>query len=197
MIDQGRQVYYGPTSEARAYFTALGFVPNARQTTADYLTGCTDENERKVGTRADGKAVPLTPAELEEAYYASEIYQDVVKARETFKDAIKAESFRGEDFRQAVADQKRKGVSKNSIYTVSFYTQVRVLVVRQLQLKLQDRLGLIVSILTALTVSLIAGSVYFQLPDSAAGAFTRGGVIFISILFNSFQVSPRRALVQF
>lgn len=36
-------------------------------------------------------------------------------------------------------------------------------------------------------VALITGSVYFQLPQTAAGAFTRGGVIFISILFNSFQ----------
>lgn len=52
---------------------------------------------------------------------------------------------------------------------------------------MQDKLGLLVSIFTAFSISLIAGSVYYQLPQSAAGAFTRGGVIFISILFNSFQ----------
>lgn len=41
VIDKGHQVYYGPASEARAYFEGLGFTPRPRQTTADYLTGCT------------------------------------------------------------------------------------------------------------------------------------------------------------
>jgi ATP-binding cassette subfamily G (WHITE) protein 2 (SNQ2) len=52
---------------------------------------------------------------------------------------------------------------------------------------MQDKLGLFTSFFTALSISLIAGSLYYPLPQSAAGAFTRGGVIFISILFNSFQ----------
>jgi ABC-type multidrug transport system ATPase subunit len=41
VIDRGHQVYYGPASEARAYFEGLGFALRPRQTTADYLTGCT------------------------------------------------------------------------------------------------------------------------------------------------------------
>jgi ATP-binding cassette subfamily G (WHITE) protein 2 (SNQ2) len=41
VVDKGHQVYYGPASEARAYFEGLGFAPKPRQTTADYLTGCT------------------------------------------------------------------------------------------------------------------------------------------------------------
>lgn len=40
IIDQGRQVFYGPPSEARAYFEGLGYKPLPRQSTADYLTGC-------------------------------------------------------------------------------------------------------------------------------------------------------------
>ena len=41
VIDGGHEVYFGPTSEARRYFESLGFAPRPRQTTADYLTGCT------------------------------------------------------------------------------------------------------------------------------------------------------------
>jgi ABC-type multidrug transport system ATPase subunit len=41
VLDGGHQAYFGPASEARAYFEGLGFAPKPRQTTADYLTGCT------------------------------------------------------------------------------------------------------------------------------------------------------------
>ena len=41
VIDQGRQVFLGPAREARQYFESLGFLPKPRQTTPDYLTGCT------------------------------------------------------------------------------------------------------------------------------------------------------------
>ena len=45
VIDEGRQIYFGPVKEARQYFISLGFKDLPRQTTADYLTGCTDPNE--------------------------------------------------------------------------------------------------------------------------------------------------------
>lgn len=48
LIDEGRQVYFGPANEARQYMISLGYRDLPRQTTADYLTGCTDSNERLV-----------------------------------------------------------------------------------------------------------------------------------------------------
>lgn len=47
VIDSGREVFFGPRNEARQYFVDLGYADLPRQTTADYLTGCTDANERK------------------------------------------------------------------------------------------------------------------------------------------------------
>jgi ATP-binding cassette, subfamily G (WHITE), member 2, SNQ2 len=46
VIDKGHQVYFGPTSDARSYFENIGFAPKPRQTTADYLTGCTGKCAR-------------------------------------------------------------------------------------------------------------------------------------------------------
>lgn len=40
VLDEGRQVFYGPPSQARAYFENLGYNPLPRQSTTDYLTGC-------------------------------------------------------------------------------------------------------------------------------------------------------------
>ncbi|KAN0100115.1 hypothetical protein V8E55_000099 [Tylopilus felleus] len=39
ILDKGRQVYFGPASEARAYFENLGYRSLPRQGTPDYLTG--------------------------------------------------------------------------------------------------------------------------------------------------------------
>lgn len=42
VIDDGHEVFFGPTQEARKHFESLGFAEKPRQTTPDYLTGCTD-----------------------------------------------------------------------------------------------------------------------------------------------------------
>ncbi|KAI9794987.1 MAG: hypothetical protein M1816_000007 [Peltula sp. TS41687] len=50
LLNEGREVYYGPCSEAAAYFEALGFHRDPRQTTPDFLTGCTDSFTRRVSS---------------------------------------------------------------------------------------------------------------------------------------------------
>ncbi|KAL8291281.1 hypothetical protein RQP46_002259 [Phenoliferia psychrophenolica] len=187
VIDEGQQVYFGPAKEARAYMVGLGFEDLPRQTSADYLTGCTDPNERHLDPSRDPSTVPTTAARLAEAYRSSKIYSTMQVEKEAFMAQIEREKKDQEEFEAAVREDKRKGVGKKSPYTVSIFTQVQSLVVRQLQIKLQNKLELYVSFATAVIVALISGSVYLQLPQSSAGAFTRGGVIFISILFNAFQ----------
>ncbi|KAK4052255.1 ATP-binding cassette transporter snq2 [Microbotryomycetes sp. JL221] len=187
VIDEGRQVYFGPAKEARQYMISLGFQDMPRQTTADYLTGCTDPNERRLQPDLDPSTVPLTSEALEKAFKESPIHERMIAEREAFKAEVDREKERHQDFVQAVRDDKHRGVGKKSPYTVSFPMQVWALAIRQTQLKMQDRLDLVVSFSTSIVVALISGACFFQLPNSSAGAFTRGGVIFIATLFNSFQ----------
>ncbi|KAI5478639.1 ABC transporter [Pseudohyphozyma bogoriensis] len=183
VIDEGRQIYFGPAKEARQYFMSLGYADLPRQTTADYLTGCTDPNERQYATGVDPETVPSTPQALEAAYRSSAIYTQVEKEREAYYAELAAEDAARQNFISAVRDDKRKGAGKKSIYTTSFFTQVKALTIRQFQIKMQDRLGLIVSFLTGIVVALITGSLFYMLPKSSAGAFTRGGVLFMCILY--------------
>ncbi|GAA5979902.1 hypothetical protein JCM11641_007581 [Rhodosporidiobolus odoratus] len=187
VIDNGRQVYFGPAKEARAYMMSLGYADLPRQTTADYLTGCTDPNERKLAASRTEADVPSTPEALEAAYKESEIYARMIAERDAYQAGAEADEKHREEFRQAVATDKRTGVSKKSVYTASFPAQVWALMQRQFQLKAQDKVDLVVSWSTSIIVALISGAVYFQMPQTAAGAFTRGGLIFIALLFNSFQ----------
>lgn len=187
LIDQGRQVFFGPAAEARPYLISLGYKDLRRQTSADYLTGCTDENERQFADGIDEEKVPKTPEELEAAYKESDVYRRMMKEREEWQEYERRELKWREEFRRAVAEDKGRGVGKKSPYTVSFLSQVWALTFRQARIKMQDRVGFSMGYITSIITALIAGSCYLNLPLTAAGAFTRGGVLFTALLFNSFN----------
>ncbi|KIJ66534.1 hypothetical protein HYDPIDRAFT_86385 [Hydnomerulius pinastri MD-312] len=197
VLDKGRQVYFGPPSEARAYFENLGYRPLPRQSTADYLTGCTDPNERQF---ADGRSEldsPSSPEGLENAFYTSPTYDSVQGSLEKFKLLMETEKADQEAFRAAVLADKKKGVSKKSPYTLGFTGQVKALTIRQFRVRLQDRFQLVTSFGIAICLSLIIGGAFFNLPDTAAGGFTRGSVIFagmLTICLDAFAEMPMQML---
>lgn len=90
-----------------------------------------------------------------------------------------------EEFRQAVREDKHRGVGKKSPYTVSFFTQVYALWKRQMLLQKNNWFDQVVSYSTAIIIAIIVGSTYLNLPQTAAGGFTRGGLLFIGLLFNA------------
>jgi len=64
---------------------------------------------------------------------------------------------------------------------------------RQFLIKWQDKFALTVSWITSTGIAIILGTVWFQQPKTSAGAFTRGGLLFISMLFNGFQAMSELA----
>ena len=155
VIDEGRQVFFGRPSEARAYFEGLGYKALPRQSTADYLTGCTDRNERQFAPGRSARDTPSTPEALENAYLLSTLARDNDDTREKYELFMQTEKADQEAFRQAVADDKKKGVSVKSPYTLGFVGQVRALTLRQFQMRLQDRFQLVTSFLLAIVSALI------------------------------------------
>ncbi|TFK42022.1 pleiotropic drug resistance ABC transporter [Crucibulum laeve] len=182
VLDKGHQVFYGPPSEARAYFEQLGYNSLPRQSTADYLTGCTDPNERQFASGRSADDTPSTPQALENAYLSSSQARIVDKTRLQYKTFMQTEKTDQEAFRAAVTADKKKGVSKKSPYTLGFTGQVRALTIRQFQMKIQDRFQLITSFSLSTLLAIVIGGAYFNLPLTSAGAFTRGGVIFAALL---------------
>ncbi|KAG6331298.1 hypothetical protein ID866_7790 [Astraeus odoratus] len=87
-----------------------------------------------------------------------------------------------EAFRTAVLADKRRGASKRSPYTVGLTGQVKALTIRQFQMRLQDRFQLVTSFSISALLGLIIGGAFFSMPETAAGAFTRAGMIFMTIL---------------
>ncbi|KAF4811701.1 ABC transporter G family member 11 [Colletotrichum siamense] len=186
VIDAGKQVYLGPTKEARAYFEGLGFAPRPRQTTPDYVTGCTDEFEREYAAGRSPENAPHDPDSLAEAFKTSKFQKQLDSEMEEYKARLAQETEKHEDFQVAVREAKR-GSSHRSVYAVGFHLQVWALMKRQFVLKLQDRLSLFLSWLRSIVIAIVLGTLFFRLGSTSASAFSKGGLMFISLLFNAFQ----------
>ncbi|OBT64275.1 hypothetical protein VE03_06825 [Pseudogymnoascus sp. 23342-1-I1] len=183
VIDSGRQAFFGPADQARGYFESLGFKEKPRQTTPDFLTGCTDEFEREY---VDGHE-PHTPETLAQAFTDSSFSASLATSMDTYKASLAPNRQSHEDFRVAVHESKRGLGTANSVYSVPFYLQVWALMRRQFLIKWQDKFQLCVSWGTSLIIAIVVGTTWLNIPKTSAGAFTRGGVLFISFLFNCFQ----------
>ena len=153
-------MYAGPPSEARAYFEGLGYKALPRQSTADYLTGCTYPNERQFSSGRSADDVPSTPEELEAAFNASAYAAKMQSALEQYKILMDTEKADQIAFREAVLADKKKGVSKKSPYTVGFMGQVKALTIRQFRMRLQDKFTLI----TSFTLSWVSPSSSYESP---------------------------------
>lgn len=95
------------------------------------------------------------------------------------------------DFEASTAEQQRQ-ISKNATkaskkknYTISFPQQVVALTQRQLLVMWGDKASVLGKWGGVVYQGLIVGSLFFQQPDTVAGAFTRGGVLFFILLFNA------------
>jgi len=184
VIDQGRCIFQGPASEARQYFIDLGFQAHDRQTTADFLTACTDRTERKFRKGWEART-PKTAVELETAFRQSDNYRKVLLEVEAYEKELQDNNFTdAKEFEDTVQEGKsHKTVSKKSPYTVSFLRQVLSCAQREFWLIDGDRTTLYTKAFIILSNGLIVGSLFYGEPSNTEGAFTRGGALFFSILF--------------
>ena len=186
LIDEGRMAYYGATSESRRYFRDLGYLEKPRQTTPDFLTACTEPFEREYQQGKGAHNVPSTPEELSAAYDKSDISDRMKLEMEEYRQQMRHEKHVYDEFQLAVKEGKRRA-SRRSVYSIPLYMQIWVLIRRQTLLKWQDRFSLTVSWATTLFLGIMLGTVWLDLPQTTAGAFPRGGLLFISLLFSAFQ----------
>ena len=184
VINEGRCIYEGPAKEAKQYFIDLGFHCPDRQTTADFLTACTDATERRFREGYEAKA-PKTPEELEKAFRNSANYHKVLDdVRAYERDLEQSEFADAKEFERTVREGKsHRTVSKRSPYTVSFPRQVLACMKREFWLILGDTTTLYTKVFIIISNSLVIGSLFYGESLDSSGAFSRGGAIFLGILF--------------
>lgn len=90
------------------------------------------------------------------------------------------------DFKTEVQQQKAKRAGKKSIYSASIWEQLFALVARQASMWYGDKFGIFSRYFSVVVQGFVFGSVFYNMPLTATGGFTRGGALFGSLLFNAF-----------
>ncbi|OBR13033.1 ABC-2 type transporter [Colletotrichum higginsianum IMI 349063] len=176
LIDSGKCLYYGRSEEAKQYFVDLGFDCPDRWTTADFLTSVTDKHERHIREGWEDR-IPRTPEAFDAAYRNSDAYQ------RNLRDVQDFESQLAQQMEQRQQHESKKTETKN--YEIPFHKQVMYCTQRQFMVMAGDRGSLFGKWGGLVFQGLIVGSLFYNLPNTAAGAFPRGGTLFFLLLFNA------------
>ncbi|KAI1164457.1 ABC-2 type transporter-domain-containing protein [Nemania serpens] len=185
VLYEGRQIFFGRADAAQRYFENLGFECPPRQTTPDFLTSMTSPLERVVREGFKDKA-PRTPDEFAAAWKNSADYAALQVEIEEYK---KEHPFDGPDaqaFRASRREQQARGQRAGSPFTLSFMQQIWLCLWRGwLRLK-GDPSITIGALIGNFIMSLIVGSVFYNLQPTTASFYQRGSLIFFACLLNAF-----------
>ncbi|OAA64160.1 ABC-2 type transporter [Akanthomyces lecanii RCEF 1005] len=185
VIYEGRQIFFGPTKEAKSYFINLGFECPDRQTTPDFLTSMTAHSERVIRPGWENKA-PRTPDEFASRWKESREYQLVQAEIENYKSLYPINGSSADAFRENKKSAQAKGQRLKSPFTLSYIQQVQLCLWRGWK-RLKGSPGVTIFSLIANTcTALIASSLFYNMKPSTADFFKRGAVLFLAVLSNAF-----------
>ncbi|KAJ9399507.1 hypothetical protein DTO282F9_3619 [Paecilomyces variotii] len=182
VLDEGKEIYYGPMTEARPFMESLGFVCREGANVADYLTGVTVPTERQIREGYESR-FPRNAEQIRSEYEKSDIFTRMTSEYDYPNTEVAVS--RTENFKDSVAFEKDTHQSKNSPYTVSFPDQVKACIIRQYQILWGDKATFLIKQISTLAQALISGSLFYNAPDNSGGLFVKSGALFFSLLYNS------------
>lgn len=182
ILDEGRQIFYGPRKDARPFMESLGFSCRDGANVADFLTGVTVPTERLV-QRGYENTYPRDADTILAEYRKSPIFTEMFSELE-YPNSDTAKE-RTKQFQECIAREKSSQLPKSSPLTTNFSTQVRACVIRQYQIVWGDKATFLIKQVSTLAMALVAGSLFYNAPDNSSGLFLKAGALFFSILFNS------------
>jgi ABC-type multidrug transport system ATPase subunit len=185
VLYQGRQIYFGRTTDAQRYFENMGFQCPKRQTVPDFLTSMTNPIERVVRSGFESK-VPRTPDEFAARWQQSEDRTRLLKEVEEFEAAhpIGGESLKA--FQESRRIQQSKRARKSSPYTLSYSSQVRLCLWRGFKRLKDDPAITITQLFGNCINALVVSSLFYNLPSTSDSLRARSSLIFFAVLLNAF-----------
>ena len=117
--------------------------------------------------------IPRSSEQFEEAYAKSQVHQSNIHDIEDFEKEIERQRLE----RQAASTK----ATKRKNYTLPYHKQVAACTHRQFLVMFGDKQSLFGKWGGILFQALIVGSLFYNMPNTSAGVFTRGGVIFFLV----------------
>ncbi|SMY27542.1 unnamed protein product [Zymoseptoria tritici ST99CH_1A5] len=185
VLYEGRQIFFGPASEAKEYFIDLGFEPKPRQTTADFLTSVTSPAERRIRKDFVGR-IPATPDDFFVVWQKSQQFKHLQDDIDKFNESNPIGGPSLEEFRNARRSLQEKSQRSRSPFTLSLPSQIDLCVWRGFQRLKRDMGILISSIIFNSILSIVIGSVFYGLPNDNAALYSRGVLLYFSIMLAAF-----------
>ncbi|KAK0634251.1 ABC transporter PeaB1 [Bombardia bombarda] len=171
VINAGRQIYYGPATEAKAYFESLGFVCPDRTTITDFLNSMTAEPElRHVRPEYKFRA-PRSPVQFEEAFRQSVHHKNMVESLSTERDRAVT----------ATPGPRRK------VYSLPLYRQIFECCIRQFRVLAFDTNTWMTEAVTIIVQSLVLGTLFRDQGHTTQSFFLLGSSLFNSVLVPALQ----------
>ncbi|RYP32953.1 hypothetical protein DL767_004969 [Monosporascus sp. MG133] len=186
VLYEGRQIFFGRADEAKRYFINLGFECPVRQTTPDFLTSMTSPQERVVRPGFEGK-VPRTADDFAQAWKNSAEYKALQAEIETYKQEHPINGPDAEAFRDSRRAQQARNQRPKSPYILSYWQQVKLCLWRAWQRLMGDPSLTVGQLVGNIIMSLIVGSVFYDLPPDTTSFFQRGSLLFFACLMNAFS----------
>jgi ABC-type multidrug transport system ATPase subunit len=132
VLYEGRQIYFGPSDEARGYFERLGFECPASQTTPDFLTSMTSVSERRIRPGFEDKT-PRTSDDFARCWKESLERQRLLRRIVEYNQTYAPEGEHRERFTLSRKLDKSKKQRQKSPYTLSYWSQIRLCMWRDIQ----------------------------------------------------------------
>jgi ABC-type multidrug transport system permease subunit/ABC-type multidrug transport system ATPase subunit len=188
VLYQGRQIYFGPAANAKAYFEKQGWYCPPRQTIGDFLTAVTNPTERKPREGMEIR-VPRTAQDFERYWRESPEYALLQKEIAEYE-ALYLGQGQGPDqqinnLREDKSLRQVKRTRSGSPYLISVPMQIKLNTARAYQRVWNDMSATLTTCLTQLVLALIIGSVFYDTPDTTTGFYAKGSVLFMAILLNA------------
>ncbi|KAK1148199.1 Multidrug resistance protein [Aspergillus melleus] len=183
VLYEGRQIYFGRTDLAKAYFEDLGFICPDRQTTADFLTSMTSHRERVV---RPGANPPRSPDEFAQAWMRS---QHRAQLHIEINQYLLQYPFDSEQYESFLASRRidqAKSQRDGSPFNLSYWQQVKLTLWRNWILLKSDPSMTMTMLFTNLFMSLITASIFYNLSNTSESLTRRGTLLFFIILSNAF-----------
>ncbi|KAH6633454.1 ABC transporter CDR4 [Boeremia exigua] len=185
VLYEGRQIFYGKTTEAKAYFVNMGFVCPDRQTDADFLTSMTSSLERIVAKGFEGRT-PRTPDEFHQRWLESPERVALLAEITAYEQKYPIGGEQAQKFAESRQLQQAKGMRAKSPYTLSYTQQIKLCLWRGfVRLKADPSITLTQLIANSI-MALIISSVFFNLQPTTSSFYQRSALLFFAILMNAF-----------
>eukprot|EP00026_Physarum_polycephalum_P000882 Phypoly_transcript_00883.p1 GENE.Phypoly_transcript_00883~~Phypoly_transcript_00883.p1 ORF type:complete len:1263 (+),score=177.54 Phypoly_transcript_00883:79-3867(+) len=174
VLNKGQVGYFGPYRNAVPYFDRLGIRGTAFQSDPEFLQEAV-ANCQRYQTVTEG-AHELTPHDLIRVYHESPEFKatrDEIERLATAREEV------------ALREEIREKIKNVSRYSIPFLEQVKLNLWREGLTNKQDRATVMSRLMRKVIMALVAGSLFFNLPDHQSGLRTRQSVLFFSLLFLS------------